>query len=632
MFFDKLREGAQGTTSKIILGAIILSFALAGVGSYVTQPARQIAAVVNGDEISAQALENAYSNERARLQSQLGEQFSQLLADPAYVAQIRRSVLEQLIEQRLIDQKIDDLQLRASDEQVRNAIRSLPEFQVDGQFDNERYLQLLSRNNLSPEQLRDSIRQDLNRQMLLNAVVGSAFSLESEAGLLDRLTHQQRSATLVRLPLEQFEASAAVSEEEAKAWYEAHPERFQRPEQVKLNYVLLDAGTVTAADIDEQAIEDYYAANQASYTQPEQRRVAHIMVNKGDDAAEKIDGILSRLNAGEDFAELAETESDDTFTGEKGGELDWMEAGTLDPAFDNAAFALAETGDVSGVVETDFGLHIIKLLEVRPAQVKPLDEVRNSIAERLAQEQAGDDFYQREQRLAELAFEFPDSLDIAAEELGLTIASTDFVAAGELPEQLNDTRVINKAFSVELREQRMNSDIIELDTNQAVVIRVLDYRPAAVRDFAEVKAEATELALQDKAGELAQQAAAELEQAWREGSADNWLSERELNSTRLEQVTRESAQDPALLNALFAMPAPDEEPSLSTVSLVGGDIAVLRLDEVNTPETPSDELALVRQGQSRVQGQRDYLSLINALKAASDIEYRQLDSEDDSFF
>ncbi|MDV2857440.1 MULTISPECIES: SurA N-terminal domain-containing protein [Oceanimonas] len=632
MFFDKLREGAQGTTSKIILGAIILSFALAGVGSYVTQPARQIAAVVNGDEISAQALENAYSNERARLQSQLGEQFSQLLADPAYVAQIRRSVLEQLIEQRLIDQKIDDLQLRASDEQVRNAIRSLPEFQVDGQFDNERYLQLLSRNNLSPEQLRDSIRQDLNRQMLLNAVVGSAFSLESEAGLLDRLTHQQRSATLVRLPLEQFEASAAVSEEEAKAWYEAHPERFQRPEQVKLNYVLLDAGTVTAADIDEQAIEDYYAANQASYTQPEQRRVAHIMVNKGDDAAEKIDGILSRLNAGEDFAELAETESDDTFTGEKGGELDWMEAGTLDPAFDNAAFALAETGDVSGVVETDFGLHIIKLLEVRPAQVKPLDEVRNSIAERLAQEQAGDDFYQREQRLAELAFEFPDSLDIAAEELGLTIASTDFVAAGELPEQLNDTRVINKAFSVELREQRMNSDIIELDTNQAVVIRVLDYRPAAVRDFAEVKAEATELALQDKAGELAQQAAAELEQAWREGSADNWLSERELNSTRLEQVTRESAQDPALLNALFAMPAPDEEPSLSTVSLVGGDIAVLRLDEVNTPETPSDELALVRQGQSRVQGQRDYLSLINALKAAADIEYRQLDSEDDSFF
>lgn len=632
MFFDKLRAGAQGTTSKIILGAIILSFALAGVGSYVTRPVQEVAAVVNGDEILAQTLENAYRNERARLESQLGEQFSQLLADPAYVAQIRRSVLEQLVEQQLIDQKIAELGLRASDDQVRNAIRALPEFQVDGRFDNDRYLQLLSRNNLSPEQLRDSIRQDLNRQMLLNAVVGSAFSLQSEAGLLDRLTRQQRSASLVRLPLAQFEAGAEVSEEEVQAWYQAHPERFQRPEQVKLNYVLLNANTVSAADIDPQAIADYYAANQASYTQPEQRRVAHIMVSKGEGAEARIQAIAERLAAGEDFAELAKTESDDTFTGADGGELDWMEAGTLDPAFDQAAFGLTEAGDLSGVVESEFGLHLIKLLEVRPAQTRPLAEVRDAIAERLAADQAGDDFYQREQRLAELAFEFPDTLDMAADELGLTVQSTDFVSADALPDVLQDPRLVTKAFSVELREQRMNSDLIELGDNQAAVIRVLDYRPAAVRDFDEVKAEARALALKDKAAELAQQAAAELEQVWAEGGIDGWLAERELTVTELADVTRESAQDPALLNALFAMPAPAEQPSLRSLTLMGGDLAVLRLNAVTTPDSPSDQLALVRQGQGRVQGQRDYQSLIAALKAAAEIEYRQLESEDDSFF
>ncbi|AEY01462.1 peptidylprolyl cis-trans isomerase D [Oceanimonas sp. GK1] len=632
MFFDKLRAGAQGTTSKIILGAIILSFALAGVGSYVTRPVQEVAAVVNGDEILAQTLENAYRNERARLESQLGEQFSQLLADPAYVAQIRRSVLEQLVEQQLIDQKIAELGLRASDDQVRNAIRALPEFQVDGRFDNDRYLQLLSRNNLSPEQLRDSIRQDLNRQMLLNAVVGSAFSLQSEAGLLDRLTRQQRSASLVRLPLAQFEAGAEVSEEEAQAWYQAHPERFQRPEQVKLNYVLLNANTVSAADIDPQAIADYYAANQASYTQAEQRRVAHIMVSKGEGAEARIQAIAERLAAGEDFAELAKTESDDTFTGADGGELDWMEAGTLDPAFDQAAFDLTEAGDLSGVVESEFGLHLIKLLDIRPAQTRPLAEVRDAIAERLAADQAGDDFYQREQRLAELAFEFPDALDMAADELGLTVHSTDFVSADALPDELQDPRLVGKAFSVELREQRMNSDLIELGDNQASVIRVLDYRPAAVRDFDEVKAEARALALKDKAAELAQQAAAELEQVWAEGGIDGWLAERELTVTELADVTRESAQDPALLNALFAMPAPAEQPSLRTVTLMGGDLAVLRLNAVTTPDSPSDQLALVRQGQGRVQGQRDYQSLIAALKAAAEIEYRQLESEDDSFF
>ncbi|WMC11845.1 SurA N-terminal domain-containing protein [Oceanimonas pelagia] len=632
MFFDKLRAGAQGTTSKIILGAIILSFALAGVGSYVTRPVKEVAAVVNGDEIAAQTLENAYRNERARLESQLGEQFSQLLADPAYVAQIRRSVLEQLVEQQLIDQKIAELGLRASDDQVRNAIRALPEFQVDGQFDNDRYLQLLGRNNLNPEQLRDSIRQDLNRQMLLNAVVGSAFSLQSEAGWLDRLNHQQRSASLVKLPLALFEARAEVSDADARAWHEAHPERFQRPEQVKLNYVLLAANTVSADDIDEQAIADYYAANQASYTQPEQRRVAHIMVSKGEGAEQRIQAIAERLAAGEEFAELAKTESDDTFTGEDGGELDWMEAGTLDPAFDAAAFALTAEGEVSGVVESEFGLHLIKLLEVRPAQTKPLEDVRDTIAERLAADQAADDFYHREQRLAELAFEFPDSLDMAADELGLTVHSTDFVSANELPAALNDARVVSKAFSLELREQRMNSELIELGDNQAAVIRVLDYRPAATRDFDDVRAEARELALKDKAAELAQQAADELMQLWARGDIADWLTERELSVTELADVTRESAQDPALLNALFAMPAPAEQPSLRTVPLSGGDLAVLRLNAVITPESPSDQLALIRQGQSRVQGQRDYQSLINALKAAADIEYRQLESEDDSFF
>ncbi|OXY82291.1 SurA N-terminal domain-containing protein [Oceanimonas doudoroffii] len=632
MFFDKLREGAQGTTSKIILGAIILSFALAGVGSYVTRPVQEAAAVVNGDEIPAQTLENAYRNERARLESQLGEQLSQLLADPAYVEQLRRSVLEQLVEQRLIDQKIAELGLRASDEQVRNAIRALPEFQVDGKFDNDRYLQLLSRNNLSPEQLRDSIRQDLNRQMLLNAVVGSSFSLESEAGLLDRLSRQQRSAELVRLPLAQFEANAEISDEDAEAWYQAHPEQFQRPEQVKLNYVLLDAGNVSAGDIDEQAIEDYYRANQASYSRPEQRRVAHIMVAKDDDAEQKITALAERLAAGEDFAELARTESEDVFSGENGGELEWMEAGTLDPAFDEAAFALNDEGEVSAVVESDFGLHLIKLLEVRPAQTRPLEDVRDAIAERLAAEQASDDFYNREQRLAELAFEFPDSLDMVAQELGLEVRSTDFISAAAAPAELQDPRVLTEAFSSRLREQGMNSDLIELDDNTALVLRVLDYQSAAVRDFDEVKDQARALALKDKAAELAAEAAEALQQRWAEGDIDAWLDEQGLERTELAALTRESPQPPALLNALFAMPAPEKAPSLTSLTLADGDQAVLRLTEVVTPEQPSEQLAQIRQGQGRVQGQRDYQSLISALRAAADIEYRQLPSEDDGVF
>ncbi|PSJ45742.1 peptidylprolyl isomerase [Zobellella endophytica] len=625
MFFDKLRAGAQSTVSKVILVLIILSFALAGVGSYVSRPAQEVAAVVNGDEISAQALENAYRNERARLENQLGTQFSQLLGDPQYVAQIRRSVLEQMVEQRLLDQKVQELGLRASDEQVRNAIRALPEFQQDGRFDNDRYLQLLARSGLSAEQLRDSVRQDISRQLLLNALVGSSFTLEAEAGWLDRLSRQQRDAELVRLPLADFIARVEPSSDDAQAYYQQHPERFQRPEQVKINYLLLDAGALSGDEIDEQAIEAYYQANQASYSQPEQRKLAHIMVNKGDEARQKIQAIADRLAAGESFAALAESESDDVFSGGNGGELEWMEQGTMDPAFDSAAFALDEVGEVSEVVESEFGLHLITLLDVRPGQTRPLAEVRDAIAERLAREQAANAFYEQEQRLAELAFEFPDSLDMAAQELGLEIQSTDYFSAVEAPAAINDPRLLSEAFSERLREQGMNSDLIELGDNKAAVIHVIEHRPAAVRDFAEVEELALELAAAARAETLAAESAQALQQAWSEGEQGQWLSEQALSVETLNGVSRETRElEPELLNALFAMASPGEQPSLRIVPLANGDQAVLKLNRVSTPAEPSEQLAQIREGQSGIQGQREYQSLIQALKAAADIEYRNL--------
>ncbi|MFP2769997.1 SurA N-terminal domain-containing protein [Oceanisphaera sp. KMM 10153] len=631
MFFDKLRAGAQGTVSKVILVLIILSFALAGVGSYVTRPTAEVAAVVNGDDINAQALENAYRNERTRLENQLGPQFSQLLGDPQYVAQIRRSVLEQMVEQRLIDQKVQELGLYASDEQVRNAIRALPEFQQDGRFDNERYLQLLARSGMSAEQLRDSVRQDLSRQLLLNALIGSGFSLEAEAGWLDRLNRQQRDAELVRLPLADFSGRVELTDDEVEAYYQQQPQQFQRPEQVKVDYLLLDANAVDASDIDEQAIEAEYQANLTSYSQPEQRKVAHIMVNKGDDAEQEIKAISERLAAGESFAELAQAESDDVFSGAQGGELEWMEPGTLDPAFDQAAFALTEVGEISPVVESEFGLHLITLLDKRESKTKPLADVRDTIAERLAQEQAANAFYEQEQRLAELAFEFPDSLDMAAQELGLSTISTDYFSAEDAPAALNDPRVLTQAFSADLREQGMNSELIELGSNKALVIHVTDYRPAAVRDFDEVREQARELTLATRARELTEQAAVELQQAWAAGEQQAWLAQHELAVTELKGVTRESEQDPAVLDALFAMPAPQDEPSLHGLALAGGDQVVLKLNAVNTPEAPSELLAQIRQGQSGLQGQREYLSLIGALKASAKIEYRQPTIQNDDF-
>ena len=632
MFFDKLRAGAQGTVSKVILSLIILSFALAGVGSFVSQPKQEVAAVVNGDDISAQMLENGYRNERARLENQFGPQFSTLLSDPLYVEQLRRSVLEQLIEQRLVDQKVAELGIYASDNQVRDTIRTLPEFQQDGQFSNERYQLLLSRSGISAEQLRDNIRQDLNRQLLVNALTDSSFALATEASLLDKLSRQQRDAELVRIPLTEFAAQVSLSDEQVQAYFDANLAKFQRPEQVKINYLLLDTHDQAAAEVSDKAIEDQYQANIKAYRLPAQRHVAHIMINKGDDAKAKIEAIAAKLAAGESFAELAKTESDDAFSGEQGGDLGWIEQDTLDPAFDKAAFALTDVGEVSAVVEGEDGFHLITLLAKKDGQTKPLSEVRDVIAARLAKEQAANSFYEQQQRLADLVFEFPDSLDMAAEELGLKVVSTDFFAADDAPALLKDPKVLAQAFSLELREQDTNSEVIELGDNKALVIHVVEQRPAAPRDFAEVAAQAREQASQLKTTELAEQAAAELQQAWLKGEQASWLAKHQLSVTALSAITRESEQDAALLSALFAMPAPKEgAASVQQITLDDGSLAVVKLDKVTTPTDSSELQAQIQEGQSAIQGQREYQSLILALKAAANIKYREVSAPQDDF-
>ena len=632
MFFDKLRAGAQGTVSKIILFLIIVSFALAGVGSYVTRPAPEVAAEVNGNDISLQQLENAYRNERARLEEQLGPEFSALLNDPDYVEQVRRSVLEQLVEQQLIDQKVAELGIYASDEQVRNAIRTLPEFQEDGRFNNERYQQLLMRSGISAEQLRDNVRQDLSRQLLLNALIGSSFTLEAEAGLLDRLSRQQRDVEWVQLPTAALVEEVSLNEQEIADYYEQHAEQFKRPEQVKIDYILLDGSQVAVDEIDEQAIVEEYEANLAAYTQPEQRKVAHIMLNKSEDAKQNMAAIQARLAAGESFAALAQAESDDVFSGANGGELEWMEPGSQDPAFDKAAFALTEVGEVSPIVESEFGLHLITLLEIKEGHTQPLAVVHDAIAAHLAQEQAGNDFYEQEQKLAELSFEFPDSLDVAAEELGVSRVSTDFFSQADAPEAINDPRVLKQAFSRELREQGMNSELIELGDNKAVVIHVTQHRAAAPRELEEVQEQVIEQARLAKAAQLNKDAAKALQNAWAEGKHVAWLDEHELSVQKLNDLSRESEQDPALINALFAMPEPNSDKlSLKRITLSDGSQAVLNLKAVHTPSEVSDRLSQIREGLVSRQGQREYENLLEAFKAEANIRYKQLTANEDNF-
>ncbi|MCV3283538.1 peptidylprolyl isomerase [Aeromonas veronii] len=628
MMLDKLREGAQGKVAKVILGLIILSFALAGVGSYLNGPARTAPATVNGTEISAAALENAYRNERARMESQMGEAFSQLAANPDYMKQFRRGVLDRLIDQALLDSKARELGLRISDEQIKQAIVAMPEFAENGKFNNDRYLQLIRRAGMTPEMFRDSLRQDMVRQQLMSALLGTEFSLKGEAEQLDKLYNQTRDLRLVRLAAANYMADVQVSDNELEQYYKTNGARFMNDEQVKVDYLLLDAANL-AKDIKvtEQDAQDYYDQHQDLFQRAERRHVAHILIPFGKDekaAEQKAEAVLAKAKAGDDFAALAKADSSDTFSAKKGGELDWFEKGVMDPAFEKAAFALNKAGDLSGVVKSPFGFHIIKLLGVEAAQTKPFADVKEEIITRLQADKAKEKFFAEQQKMADNSFENPDSLDLTADAMGMKVQSSDFFTQATAPAPLNDPKVLSVAFSEQLRDDNTNSDVIELADGKALVLHITGHKPKAVKPLAEVKEQVIAAIKHDKASEVARGKAQGLLDKLKVGesiTAD--LTALGLKVETHKGVARFDRElDQNLIAQAFTLPHPiDGKPSVALVAETNGDRVVVALDKVNVPAAASGMAAMLQAQLGQGKAQVDYKSLIDELRKAAKIEY-----------
>ncbi|WP_324024228.1 peptidylprolyl isomerase [Aeromonas caviae] len=628
MMLDKLREGAQGKVAKVILGLIILSFALAGVGSYLNGPARTAPATVNGNDISAPALENAYRNERARMESQMGEAFNQLAANPDYMKQFRRGVLDRLIDQALIDDKARSLGLRVSDEQIKQAIVAMPEFAENGKFSNDRYLQLIRRAGMTPEMFRDSLRQDMVRQQLMGAVLGSEFALKGEAEQLDRLYNQTRDLRLIRLAASAYVDGIEVSDAEVEQFYKANSARFMNDETVKVDYLLLDAANLGKnIKVTEQDAQDYYDQHQDLFQRPERRQVAHILIPFGKDekaAEQKAEAVLAKAKAGDDFAALAKADSSDTFSAKKGGELDWFEKGVMDPAFEKAAFALAKLGDLSAVVKSPFGFHIIKLLAVEPAKTKPFVDVMSDTIARLQSEKAKEQFFAEQQKMADSSFENPDSLDLTAEAMGLQVQSTGYFSQADAPAPLNDPKVLSVAFSEQLRDDNTNSDVIELADGKALVLHIMGHQPKAAKPLAEVKEQVITAIKHDKASEVARGKAQGLLDKLKAGEnvqADlTALGLKVDTHTGVSRFAQEMDQN--LVTQAFRMPHPtDGKPSVELVTEANGDRVVVALDKVNVIKEPSQMVSLLQGQLGQGKAQADYKSLIDELRKAAKIEY-----------
>lgn len=511
---ERIREGSSGITAKVILGLVIATFVFAGVGSYNNSVDTSVA-IVNGDKISQQKFDNAYQNQRNRMQQQYGEMFEQLASNDLYMQNLRTNVLEQQINELLLDQHAAKLNIRVSDEQIKQAILTTPEFQIDGKFDNNRYLMVINQAGFyQATAFRDYLRVDMTRRQLINSIMASEFSLPYQQDLAVKLNNQTRDINYATISAEQFKATTQVSDEEVNEYYQANLARFATPEQIKVEYVYLDINAIKAdVMLADNAVADYYQDNLDSYSTTERRRASHILIEFADDEAaakQKAQDLLAQVQAGEDFAELAKQHSADTFSGENGGDLDWFEKGSMDPSFDDAVFALSLESNLSSVVRTDFGFHIIKLTDLEAVTTQAFTEVEAEISELLKQEQALETFYALQGELAEVAFESPDSLDESASVVNVEIKQSPWLTRGAAMAPFN-AEVVAAAFSDDVLLDNLNSEVIEVATDEsAMVIRVLEHKPSATKPLTDVAAIINSQLINTKAAAQAKDAAESL--------------------------------------------------------------------------------------------------------------------------
>ncbi|AUL73279.1 peptidylprolyl isomerase [Pseudoalteromonas sp. 13-15] len=621
---EKIREGSQGPVAKIILGAVILSFALAGIGSYLGQTTEQPVAEVNGVKISQTEFNRAYQNERNRLEQQFGEYFTQIAADPNYMAQIRQGVIDRLVQQELQSQLAAELGLRVSDDTVRKTILELPYFQLGDKFNNDRYLQVIRQMNFQPDTFREYLREDMTRSQLVSAVAGTDFALESELKSAIALQQQTRSIDYLVINKESLADNVEVSEQEVSDYYDLNASQFLSPELISVNYVELKAENIVVGSVTEEDVKASYEQNKAQYVEPEKRRVSHILIDNSedDDAAKaKVDALYAELQQGADFAELAESSSDDIVSAEMGGDLDWIERDVMDPAFEDAAFSLEAKGDFSEVVASEFGYHIIKLTDIQPQQVKPFDDVKADLRAELERAEKIDAFYDKQTEMGAIAFEISDRLDDAAEVAELEVQSTPLLALNALPEPLNTPAVITALTSVDLLEDKVNSEVIELGDEHIVIVRINEHQPASTKPLSDVSEQIKTRLVNDKTSELAKDKARSLFAEIQAGKSLNDIAtEQGLTLRQESQLNRQSfAVSPAIVTQAFKMAHPADTAVVDVVDLNNGDAAIVALNSVTDATVTADIDPQAKQSITMAQANKNYMVFIESLKAKAEL-------------
>ncbi len=601
---QKLRDKTTGWIAGTILTIVTIPFAFFGVESYMSQRVETYVARIAQppswwksapqvwpvtylwqiEDIDAQEFKERLENARLNMRNAQGENFD---AKAFESVENKRRVLDALIDERLMRMTARNDGIVVSDAEVARNIRQIPEFQVDGAFNVDRYQMLLAAQNppLTPRAFEEKVREDLATNLIPARIARSAFVTDLELDRLMRLLGEHRDVSFVAIPAPAAD-TAPVTDAEIEAWYKAHKDEYRSPETVRLEYVEVDGNTLPAPAADEAALRKRYQDQIAKFSSPEKREVSHILVQvpASAGAAEKkaAEARAAKLAAearapGADFAALARANSDDTGSKAAGGDLGWITKGSGMPgAFDDAAFAM-QAGEVRGPVKTDFGWHIIKLNQIQPGTQRSFEDVRPELEKELQEGGREQAFNELTGKLVDAVFKNPTSLAPAARALGLQVQTTPVFSRAGAPGIASEPKVLRAAFSDALVQDGTASDPIELGPLRTVLIRVIEHQPEQVQPLAQVRAAVVASIRADRERKAADAAAKALLRAERAQGLNAPPPAAGLAVARLDDLPRRSpapVPPQPLVDAFFNVPRPQKDTPVLGKTRAGGQLVV----------------------------------------------------------
>ena len=523
---EKIRSAAGTRFAQLILALIMIPFALWGVESYIRSPSGQdVVADVAGQKVTVFEFEQALKQQQERFRSMLGNNYDPQLVDNP---QIRTSVLDDLINQRLMIVSAHKSGLKISDTLLAERIAAEPAFQEDGKFSAKRYETILRSQGYTPLGFESQRALDLQRAEFQDSVMRTALAGSVPASLFINALEQSREISVIDLTPEQYSAKAKVDSNTAKAYYEQRKSEFTVPEQVKAEYVELSLDALAAqTQVSVDEVKSFYAENSARYVQKEERRVSHILIGAAAKASEtemkaareKAEAILAAVKkAPRSFADEAKKSSQDPGSAQQGGDLDFIGRGTMVKPFEDAVFSMKKD-EIVGPIQTDFGFHIIRLTGTHPEKVKSLAEAAPEIEAELKKQKAGKRFAEIAQSFSDKVFEQSTSLKPIADELKLPVQSSNWFARGAAVPPFNNPKLLQALFSEEVLKNKRNTEAVEIAPNVLVAARVADNKPAVQKAFESVEQDIIRRLTREQSAKLAKQEGEGKLKALREGKS-----------------------------------------------------------------------------------------------------------------